>query len=72
MKIKRYIMGNLDTAGCNLKCSYCFFNQWEPHEHTKQIFDYSIDHMQRSLTVERLGGGMLYNIMWRWRDIIRL
>ena len=56
MKMNRYIMGSIDTFGCNLKCTYCFYNQVTGYEHKKQTFRYSIEQMKQAMTTERLGG----------------
>lgn len=55
-KIKRLINFGLPVSACNMRCSYCYVSQvgWD----TKQLgqLDYSVEHIQRCLTVERLGG----------------
>lgn len=54
-KVKRFIDGTINTPGCNLSCSYCYLGN-DQGKRKKKSFQYSMEVMQKALSVERLGG----------------
>ena len=60
--IFRFINTNVPTPGCNLRCEYCYIKQHGDEESilqidkSKNLFEYSVEHMLSSLTTERMGG----------------
>ncbi len=66
--IYRFINTNIPTMGCNLRCEYCYIRQHGDEDSvlkidtSKNLFKYSIEHMIKALTIERLGGTCMFNI----------
>lgn len=65
--IYRFINTNIPTEGCNLRCEYCYIRQHGDEEqlridHMKRLFSYSVPHMLKALSVERMGGVCMFNI----------
>lgn len=60
-KIKRLINCIIPVSMCNFKCHYCYVAQTDSFE--GEIFElkYDLDHIQKALTVERLGGICMMN-----------
>jgi len=60
--IYRFINTGVPTLGCNLRCEYCYIKQHGDEERiltideSKSLFNYSIEHMLKALTVKRMGG----------------
>ncbi len=61
-KIKRLINFVLPVTACNFKCHYCYVGQEGRNTGDIGKLEYSPEHIQRCLTVERLGGVCLVNI----------
>lgn len=61
-KPKRMILGLIPNNMCNLKCHYCYISQVPDGERFGKEFEYSISHMVKCLSVERLGGKCLINL----------
>lgn len=60
--IERFFECLLPTTQCNIACEYCYIIQ-EKRRGMKQIpLDYSINHIKKALTKERLGGTCLFSI----------
>lgn len=55
-KIKLTVTAAVPGDVCNLKCSYCYVSQMQEHKFTKAKFNYSVEHMLKALSKERLGG----------------
>lgn len=65
--IYRFINTNVPTNGCNLRCEYCYIRQHGEEnvlhiEKRTGLFRYSVNHMLKALTIERLGGPCMFNI----------
>lgn len=65
--IYRFINTTVPTKGCNLRCEYCYVRQWGEEERLemdseKTWYSYSVDHMLKALTVERMGGVCMFNL----------
>lgn len=61
-KPKRMILCDFPNNKCNLKCEYCYLSQIPEHLRVGEKFKYSIEHIAKCLSVERLGGPCLINI----------
>lgn len=65
--IYRFINTNIPTIGCNLRCEYCYIRQHGDEEHlqvdkNRKLFEYSVPHMLKALSVKRMGGICMFNI----------
>lgn len=65
--IYRFINTNIPAEGCNLRCEYCYIRQHGNEEllkidNTKKLFSYSVSHMLKALSIERMGGVCMFNI----------
>lgn len=61
-KIKRIINCVVPVTICNFKCHYCYLSQTNSFDLNIPKLEYTVDHMIRSLTVERLGGICMMNM----------
>lgn len=65
--VYRFINTNIPTVGCNLRCEYCYIRQHGDEEilhidNNRKLFKYSVEHMLKALSVERMGGVCMFNI----------
>ncbi|MGN0159525.1 MAG: radical SAM protein [Brotaphodocola sp.] len=60
-KIKRLILGMIPNQKCNLKCEYCYISQVDAWEEPEPL-QYSVEHIRKCLSKERLGGVSLINL----------
>ncbi len=65
--IFRFINTNIPTNGCNLRCEYCYIRQHGDESvlqtgAAKERFRYSVTHMLKALSIERMGGVCMFNI----------
>lgn len=62
MKPKRMVLGLIPNNKCNLKCTYCYISQMPEWMQMGDKFQYSVEHIAKCLSVERLGGVSLINL----------
>lgn len=62
MKPKRMILCDFPNNKCNLKCEYCYLSQIPNSLRVGGKFKYSVEHIAKCLSVERLGGPCLINM----------
>ena len=62
MKPKRMVLGLIPNNKCNLKCQYCYISQMPEWMHIGHQFTYSVEHIAKCLSAERLGGISLINL----------
>lgn len=62
MKAKRMILIHIPNKKCNLKCKYCYLSQINAWEIETEKRKYSIEHIAKCLSKERLGGACLINL----------
>lgn len=62
MKPKRMILVHIPNKKCNLKCKYCYLTQINEWIAPPEKFKYSIEHIAKCLSKERLGGICLINL----------
>lgn len=65
--IYRFINTNIPTVGCNLRCEYCYIRQHGEEKYltvdkSRKLFKYSVPHMLKALSRERMGGVCMFNI----------
>jgi hypothetical protein len=65
--IYRFFNCPIPVKGCNLRCDYCYIIQQGndcrlDFAKTQDCFQYSVEHMLRSLTKERLGGVCAFHL----------
>lgn len=60
--IKRYLECYIPVTCCNLKCHYCYIAQLDQFKEKPPRFKYSVEHIKKCLTTERLGGVCLINL----------
>ena len=61
-KPKRMILCDFPNNKCNLKCEYCYLSQIPQSLRVGEEFRYSIEHISKCLSVERLGGPCIINM----------
>lgn len=65
-KIRRFFDCQVPVNRCNFECDYCTVGQWRKvnGEHPTHYtpFKYSVEHMSKALTPERLGGVCAFNL----------
>lgn len=62
MKPKKMILCLIPNNICNLKCEYCYISQMPEWLKKDFEFKYSIEHVAKCLSKERLGGECLINL----------
>lgn len=62
VKPKRMILGLIPNKACNFKCKYCYISQLPEREMIGKNFNYSVEHMAKCLSPERLGGVCIINL----------
>ena len=62
MKPKRMILCDFPNNKCNLKCEYCYITQLPEWSRVQEKPKYSMEHIAKCLSVERLGGPCLINM----------
>ena len=62
--IKKLINAGFSSTSCNFKCQYCYLSESSCKVNSVKapIFQYSVEHMAKALTQERLKGTCLFNI----------
>ncbi|MFR1884694.1 MAG: radical SAM protein [Blautia sp.] len=60
--IKKLVLLTVPIQHCNLQCDYCYISRVKDWSEGESKFEYSVDHMLKALTKERLGGTCLINI----------
>lgn len=70
-KPKRLILGLIPNNRCNLKCQYCYISQIPVYTDKNQDFIYSVEHISKCLSVERLGGPCLINLTGQGETMIQ-
>ena len=61
-KPKRMILGLIPNNTCNLQCKYCYISQFPDFMKKNYEFKYSMEHIAKCLSAERLGGPCLINL----------
>lgn len=61
-KIKRFFECFVPVTACNLKCSYCYIIQRHHRSMGIPKLQYSIEHISKALTKERLGGTCYFSL----------
>lgn len=61
-RIKRFIECLLPVTACNLKCEYCYVIQENRRKNEIPALKYSIEHIRKALSKERLGGACYISI----------
>lgn len=61
-KIKRFINCYVATEACNFKCKYCYIGQKKDFSHHLFSCEYSLEHMKKATSIERLGGMCIFNL----------
>lgn len=77
----RFFNCPIPVTGCNLRCDYCYLVQQGNEKlldfkETNEGFKYSVEHMLKALTPERLGGICAFHICgegetFLWADIVK-
>ena len=60
--MRRFLECLIPITSCNLKCDYCYIIQEGRRKNEKANFEYSPEHIGKSLNVSRLGGVSLISI----------
>ncbi len=60
--MKKYIDIHIPTSFCNLNCPYCYVAHEGNRNKEKFELNYSIETIQKALTVKRLGGICFFNV----------
>lgn len=60
-KINKLVLGMIPNQKCNLKCEYCYISQVDAWDEPTS-FQYSVEHIAKCLSKERLGGVSLINL----------
>ena len=55
-KVSKLILCFIPTNICNLKCEYCLVSQTNEWERSDIEFQYSVEHIVKALSKDRLGG----------------
>lgn len=76
-KINKLILCFIPTNVCNLKCEYCLVSQTKEWERMDIKFKYSVDHIIKAFSKERLGGECYINLTAQgetllYKDIVPL
>lgn len=61
-KPKRMILCDFPNNRCNLKCEYCYITQIPDWGRIQEKGKYSVEHIAKCLSAERLGGPCLINM----------
>lgn len=61
-KIKRFLNCIVPVTVCNLKCHYCYIGQTNAFSKDMPKLEYSVEHMLKCLTPNRLGGVCMMNL----------
>ena len=61
-KPKRMILCLIPNNMCNLKCEYCYISQMPDFLKKDLELKYSMEHIARCFSQERLGGPCLFNL----------
>jgi len=62
MKPKKMVLCLIPNNKCNLKCEYCYISQMPEWMRLGDKFKYSVEHISKCLSAERLGGKCLINV----------
>lgn len=62
-KLKRFVECYIPTEACNLRCDYCYITQERKFNNKIAKFEYSPEYIRQALSVNRLGGICLFNIV---------
>ena len=60
-RLKRYFDVSVPVTTCNLRCSYCYITQLRVTPAKLKPLPYSLSHIRKALSRERLGGTCLFN-----------
>ena len=61
-RLKRYFDVYVPVTRCNLQCSYCYITQLHVASAEVWPLDYTLSHIRKALSRERLGGTCLLNL----------
>lgn len=62
MKPKRMVLMHIPNRKCNFKCKYCYLSQVNEWINPPEEFHYSVEHIAKCLSSDRLGGVCLINL----------
>lgn len=69
-KNKKSLLFAIPMSICNFRCHYCYLAQREEcYQGIQPKMRYSPDEVRSALSTNRLGGGMLWKFLCRWRDL---